>query len=1163
MNKIISNPNQQEIILGKIPTSSNPFVIAKIYEEISDNILVITHNDIEAKQTEEFLSKLLPSAHIVYFPAWDCQPYDRVSPKKVIIGERIRALADIEKSNLEGNRYIVITTVNALLTKVIPEEVIANSQINLKIGQKIRQEEVRSFLVENGYQYTSNVTDSGEFSVKGSLIDIFPIDLDKPIRVDFLGNEIDAIKIFDPFSQLSIDNLQEVRLISGGEVILNKTTIANFKDNIHLDFAYEVRNMSFYEAVENGVYYPALEHLLPLFYNGLVSFTSYLKDFRLIFNQDIKDGVRERFAEIKDYYLARKSYLETLSEKNFIAISPDKLYLEEEDFENLIVNSNSIKLSLFATEGINSQNLEFNAVPDFYKEAKIKGKTATELFIDYAKDVLLKSKQSKILISTFTSYSFERITKLLSEYDIKPISCSRLDNIKRANVPYIMQLPIEKGFIYEDLVIVSEQDLLGSKVQRAAGKRRGAEKLILEASALDVEEYVVHREHGIGQFLGLQNIRVKDLEHDFLVIAYSGGDKLYVPVENIELISKYGGNVEGAKLDSLGSSNWQERKAKLKNKIKEIASELVRIASLRKLKEAGCYYADSLMQEEFNAKFPYTETEDQERAIKDVLKDLEQGTPMDRLICGDVGFGKTEVALRAAFAAVSSENKGVKNQVAVIVPTTLLARQHYKNFKERFSDFGIRVGQLSRMISAKEKKQVKEDLERGKIDIIVGTHALLAKDIKFRNLALVIVDEEQHFGVVQKENLKKLRTNVHLLTLSATPIPRTLQMSLTGIRDLSLIATAPVDRMAVRSFVMPFDDVVIREAILREFHRGGRVYFVCPRVKDLAPCEEKLRKLVPEIKLVTAHGQMPAVQLDKIMTDFCDGKYQLLLSTTIIESGIDIQDANTLIVHNADMFGLSALYQLRGRVGRGKIRAYAYFTVDERKILNSKAKQRLEVMQTLDGLGAGFSLASYDLDIRGAGNLLGEEQSGHIKEVGVELYQKMLQDELELQRSGLSKIDGEEDEIKADKLSPTVNLGLSVRIPEKYIPDLSARIAFYKRVATADTKEEAEQIAYEMQDRFGKLPVEVANLFSIVEIKQRCKDLNILKLDAGDKAMVIKFYDNQFKDPKKLITYIAENPLRMKIRPDQNIVIKYGAIGANFLLQEVDKGLSRLEQLQS
>jgi transcription-repair coupling factor (superfamily II helicase) len=686
-------------------------------------------------------------------------------------------------------------------------------------------------------------------------------------------------------------------------------------------------------------------------------------------------------------------------------------------------------------------------------------------------------------------------------------------------------LGIEAGFETADAAVIGEQDILGDRLVRPRRAAKRAENFIAEVTSLSAGDLVVHVDHGIGRFVGLQTIQAAGAPHDCLEIHYAGNDKLYLPVENIELLSRYGSEDTAVDLDRLGGTAWQTRKARMKSRIREMAGELIKIAAERQLREAPRLTLEPGAYDEFCAGFPYAETEDQLTAINAVLGDLAAGRPMDRLVCGDVGFGKTEVALRAAFIAAMSGK-----QVAIVVPTTLLARQHYKTFTERFRGFPVKLARASRLVPAPELAQTRAGLADGTVDIVIGTHALLGKNIKFKDLGLLVVDEEQHFGVAHKERLKTLRAEVHVLTLTATPIPRTLQLALTGVRELSIIASPPVDRLAVRTFISPFDPLNIREAILRERYRGGQAFYVCPRIEDLGEAKAFLDQNVPEAKVATAHGQMPPTVLEDVMSAFYDGKYDVLLSTAIVESGLDIPTANTLVVHRADRFGLAQLYQLRGRVGRSKARAFALFTLPVSRRMTPQAERRLKVLQSLDTLGAGFQLASHDLDIRGAGNLLGEEQSGHIKEVGYELNQQMLEEAVASLKAGIS-------EPVADRWSPQITIGMPVLIPEDYVADLSVRLALYRRLADLDDDRDIDAFAAELVDRFGKMPDEVRHLLDTVKIKALCRRANVARIETGPKGAVISFRDDRFANPEGLVAYIREQGPAARVRPDMRVVL--------------------------
>jgi transcription-repair coupling factor (superfamily II helicase) len=755
----------------------------------------------------------------------------------------------------------------------------------------------------------------------------------------------------------------------------------------------------------------------------------------------------------------------------------------------------------------------------------------------------------RLVVAAWTRGSRERLGNLLREHGFRIDGADGWAAAQTAPAA-LVTLGLERGFVADGVSVVSEQDLLGERISRPPRRRKRADQFIAEATEIAEGDLVVHQDHGIGRYDGLVTLHVTGAPHDCLRLLYDGDDKLFLPVENIEMLSRFGSETAGVSLDKLGGTGWQARKAKMKSRIRDMAGELIRIAAARRLRDADMMAPPEGAWDEFCARFPFAETEDQSRAISDVLEDLASGKPMDRLICGDVGFGKTEVALRAAFVAAMSGG-----QVAVVVPTTLLARQHFRTFSARFADLPIKVAQLSRMVTAKDAAEVRKGVADGSINIVVGTHALLSKAVSFSAISLLIVDEEQHFGVAHKEKLKALKADMHVLTLTATPIPRTLQLALTGVREMSLIATPPVDRLAVRTFIMPFDAVVIREALQRERFRGGQVFCVVPRVEDLQRMADRLAQIVPEARTVQAHGRLAPTELERVMTEFGDGKYDILLSTNIVESGLDMPAVNTLLIYRADMFGLGQLYQLRGRVGRGKQRGYAYLTWPPNHHLSVAAEKRLTVMQTLDALGAGFTLASHDLDIRGAGNLLGDEQSGHIREVGIELYQQMLEDAV----ADLRAESGRRQHADRD-WTPNIGLGLPVLIPESYVRDLPVRLGLYRRIGALGTDGETEAMAAELVDRFGPLPEEVENLLQVVALKRACRTAGVEKLEAGPKGMVVGFRGNAFGNPAGLVQWLASKNGLVKLRPDHKLAIVRDMNVADRLklARDVVKNLNRI-----
>jgi transcription-repair coupling factor (superfamily II helicase) len=883
-----------------------------------------------------------------------------------------------------------------------------------------------------------------------------------------------------------------------------------------------------YEAISEGRRHAGMEHWLPLFHQRMDTLFDYLKDSAVLLEPLAEEAAHERLAQIADYFQARKDALDRHDAGvPYKPLPPDRLYLAETEWRARLEAAALARLTPFATPDATPNMVDISAHAGHNFSAE-RSTPNTNVFEAVTKHVhALQAAGKRVLVALWSDGSRERMAHVLAEHGLGNLSNAESWPAVLASPKHSVGLVVlgaETGFETADTALISEQDILGERLVRGRRATKRAENFIAEVTSLAAGDLVVHVDHGIGRFVGLKTIEAAGAPHDCLELHYAGGDRLFLPVENIELLSRYGSEQSGVELDRLGSGGWQQRKARMKNRIREIAGELIKIAAERQLREAPQLAIGSGLYDEFCARFPYDETDDQLAAIDVVLKDLQSGRPMDRLVCGDVGFGKTEVALRAAFIAAMNGK-----QVAVVVPTTLLSRQHFKTFSDRLRDYPVNVAQASRLVSPKDLAKTKKGLADGTIDIVVGTHALLGKAIKFKDLGLIVVDEEQHFGVSHKERLKQLRAEVHVLTLTATPIPRTLQLALSGVREMSIIATPPVDRLAVRTFVSPFDAIVVREALLRERYRGGQSFYVCPRIEDLASAKDFLDKSVPEVRVAVAHGQMPSTMLEDIMAAFYDGKYDVLLSTTIIESGLDIPNANTLIVHRADMFGLAQIYQLRGRVGRAKLRAYALLTLPSGRKITPQAERRLKVLQSLDTLGAGFQLASHDLDIRGAGNLLGEEQSGHIKEVGFELYQQMLEEAVISLKAGISAP-------VADRWSPQITIGTPVLIPEDYVTDLPVRLALYRRLSEIEDERDIEAFAAEMVDRFGPLPGEVESLLQIVAIKSLCRRANVERIEVGPKGAVLAFRDNTFQNPDGLIAYIGKHPVGARVRPDMKVV---------------------------
>jgi transcription-repair coupling factor (superfamily II helicase) len=1063
-----------------------------------------------------------PDVATMDFPAWDCLPYDRVSPNASVVAQRMTTLSRLSRVKGRDKPSVLLTTVNAALQRVPAREFVATHALSVAPGNVLGMHGVIEWLELNGFTRASTVREPGEYAVRGGILDLFPPGLDMPVRFDFFGDALETIRTFDPQTQRSESQMSALDLVPVAEFQLITETIRRFRTGYVAKFGATTPGDILYEAVSEGRRYPGIEHWLPLFHTKLETIFDYLPDTPVALEPLDEDAAHERFTQINDYYDARHEALKQGVSPPYKPLPTDRLYISEQEWEARLDTLALAKLTPFdLPEARDVIDVGAHAGHNFTTE---RAEPNANVFEALTKHVLaLQASGKRVAIALWSEGARERMSHVLADHKLHNLaaigSWSQVQALPKHTVALAV-LGVESGFETDEIAIVSEQDILGDRLVRPRRATRRADNFIAEATSLASGDLVVHVDHGIGRFIGLQTIEVAGAPHDCLEIHYAGASKLFLPVENVDLLSRYGAEQANVDLDRLGGGNWQARKARMKSRIREIAGELIKIAAERQLRDAPQLTIGPGAYDEFCAGFPYEETDDQLAAIDATLKDLASGRPMDRLICGDVGFGKTEVALRAAFAAAINGK-----QVAVVVPTTLLARQHAKTFTDRFRGFPVTVAQASRLVPTAQLNAVKDDMAEGRADIVIGTHALLGKGIAFKDLGLVVIDEEQHFGVAHKEKLKTLRAEVHVLTLTATPIPRTLQLALTGVRDLSIIASPPVDRLAVRTFVSPFDPITIREALLREKYRGGQAFYVCPRVEDLAGAKGFLDKNVPEVRVCVAHGQMPPTVLDDIMSAFYDGKYDVLLSTTIIESGLDIPSANTLIVHRADMFGLSQLYQLRGRVGRSKLRAYALLTLPAKKQITPQAERRLKVLQSLDTLGAGFQIASHDLDIRGAGNLLGDEQSGHIKEVGFELYQQMLEEAVLSLKAGITTQ-------AADRWSPQITIGTPVLIPEDYVGDLSVRLALYRRLAEIEDEREIESFAAELVDRFGKLPQEVEHLLQIVAIKALCRRANVEKLEAGPKGVVLSFRDNNFANPDGLFAFIQAQGFGVRMRAD-------------------------------
>jgi len=1121
----------------EIPFSSRNFFAYEHFSNQTKNVLLLCADEENAltayRQLLFFEGNDDKIEKVLFLPSLDTVPYDRVSPSGEILAQRATTLTKLAQSNTPK---IIVAAAQNLLNKLPAPSIFLHSTLSLKMGLKIDIEELSAYLVANGFSRSASAVDSGEFAVRGEIVDLVTHS-SQGYRINFGWNNIESIKEFDTYSQISKKSLTEVTLSSASETLLNSTTITDFKNNFLRIFGVNHIKSPLYESIIIGHKFHGYEHLLPLFYKEMHNLSDFLGEHQVIYDNLCVQAILEYEHTYHDFYESRILSNKANPASFYFALPVNNLITGAEEVKSNLTEANNILLE-------SGTHKHFSAMQSISTQAKLEKKTE----FDKLFEIIVEHKKKIPVILCNSKSGRERIKNIAADYEYVTKEIQKLSLAKK-NFINLTIAPLSHGFITDKYLFITEQDILGDKftTQSHRSTKRKLKNILTELDNISESELIVHKEHGIGMFSQIQTIYVDDIAHDCLKIIYANNDILYLPVENIDQIKKYGSN--DAVLDKLGGANWQKRKATLKNRIKDIADKLIKITAQRLLATTRPIEFDSIAYEEFCNQFPYNETEDQISSIADIKIDLESGRLMDRLICGDVGFGKTEVAMRAAFMAAYDINDDLP-QVAIISPTTILCKQHYTSFLERFKNMGINIAQLSRLIKPSEASKIKHAVADGKVNIIIGTHALLAANIKFKNLKLIIIDEEQHFGVAQKEHLKSMKTGVHVLSLSATPIPRTLQMSMVGIKDLSLIATPPIDRLPVRTNVMPFDGVVIRDALMRERFRGGLSFYVVPRIKDIEWVEKQLRQYVPELKYKIAHGQMPPTEIDEIMSEFCEAKFDILLSTTIIESGIDIPIANTIIIHRSDMLGLSQLYQLRGRVGRGKVRGYAYLTLAHFKKTTKHSLQRLDILQNIDSLGAGFTIAGHDMDLRGFGNLVGSEQSGHIKEVGSELYQEMLDE-------AINELKNTNTEAANIDFTPSINLGIAVLIPSSYIEDSSLRLAIYRRTGDLKTPTEIESFRDEMVDRFGPIPHEFNNLLSMVKIKNTCLHLKIESLDSGPNGFVMKFNKN-FDVSAMVMNFIKQHPRHAKIKSD-NKLIYLKELKTETLLSEARKLLKTLE----
>ena len=1148
LKTILSAP--RPLTLSGVPTGFQPVLLADLARAAEGRVVFVAADEAAMRAIASTVSYFAPDITVAQLPAWDCLPYDRASPTLRGMAERVAALHRLQAKATKPQ--LVLTTANAATQRVLTPFRIRQLVATLAPGERIGRDDLATLLQANGYVRTDTVHDHGEYAVRGGLVDLFPSGEEQALRLDFFGDEIESVRRFDPADQRTTGKLDGFTLLPASEALLDEESIKRFRTRYREKFGATATGDPLYQAVSEGRRQAGMEHWLPLFEEKLATLFDHLGDAVVVRDGGVAAAVEGRLEAIADYHENRLR-AEGQQPGSYRPLPAKALYLDDAEWKaGLAATVAHVTTPFHEPPSATVLDFGVDGPRDFGPERAGQQNVYEAVAAHVEK---LRRDGRKPILASYSVGARDRLGALLADHGLKggapaetwQEALGAADTARSFGVALVV-LPLDHGFTAPGVAVLTEQDMLGDRLIRRNKRKKSADAFLAELATLSPGDLVVHSDHGIGRYGGLTSIPVGQSPHDCVAVEYAGGDRLYVPVENLEVLTRYGSGEDGATLDRLGGEAWQRRKSKMKERIREIAGELIATAAERALRPGEVAEPDSSGYPSFVDRFPYDPTDDQDRAIDDVLGDLAAGKPMDRLIVGDVGFGKTEIALRAAFVAAMG---GM--QVAIVCPTTLLARQHYNNFVARFEGFPIKIGRMSRLVGTAETKATKAAAASGDLDVVIGTHALLAKNVEFKRLGLVVVDEEQRFGVTHKERLKALKADVHMLTLTATPIPRTLQMAMSGLRELSVIQTPPVDRLAVRTYVMPWDPVVLREALLREHYRGGQSFVVTPRVADLPDIEAFLAREVPEVRYVVAHGQMSATEVEERMSAFYDKKFEVLISTTIIESGLDIPSANTMIVNRADRFGLAQLYQLRGRVGRSKTRAYAYMVTPPERQMTQAADKRLKVLSDLDTIGAGFQLASHDLDIRGAGNLLGDEQSGHIKEVGYELYQSMLEEAImDAKAGGFAS--------RPRDFSPQITVDAPILIPEEYVPDLDLRMGLYRRLNDVEDVQEVAAFAAEMIDRFGALPDATENLIRVIEIKLNAKRACISKMDVGPKGVLVSFHDNKPPNVDGLLAYVERLGAIAKLRPDAKLVLQRAWPDAKARLHgalQLSKGLAK------
>ena len=1136
--------NSPQVTWGQVYGSSRSLALASATEKFSGTTLIITPNIQTAQQLEselKFFCKL--SKKILLFPDCETLPYDEFSPHEDIVSDRLYAL----RSLLETDCFVLIVSVTTLMTRLAPKSFITNQTLDLSTGSQLDLNKFKEALVSAGYQYVSQVTLHGEFAVRGSIIDLYPMGCSQPYRIDLFHNEIDTIRVFNPDNQISSSTTHEIRVLPAKEFPTDKSAIKRFRQNYRIEFEGDPNNSCIYRDVSNSSLPRGIENYMPLFCEKTSTLLSYLPNkLQVVLIEDIFEIARNFESEAFSRHKQRRN------DEVRPPLRPKLLWVPVRKLEENLKKFNTIQLQQYKLEypSQNQYNLGATPLPTLFINSRVND-PATEL------KQFVENSGCKILFLAESHGRKEYLLDVLKGFDLHPSSVANWQEFTELKSTLAISVgPLDLGLVISDckIAIITESDLFGTRIKQKRWRRRqirDAESLIRNLAELSEGSPVVHEDHGVGRYRGLKTLNLSGTETEFLVLEYANSDILYVPVSSLHLVSRYtGATQENAPLHRLGGTAWNNIKRRAVSCTHDVAAELLDIYSHREAAKGYQHIIDHQELNLFGSTFMYEETPDQQTAIDDVISDMASNKPMDRVVCGDVGFGKTEVAMRAAFVATSTGK-----QVAVLVPTTLLALQHYQSFNERFADWPIRIEQISRFIPVKSQEAIKQDLMNSNIDIIIGTHRLLNSDIKFSDLGLIIVDEEQRFGVRQKETLKKMRSTVDVLTLTATPIPRTLNMSLSGLRDLSIISTPPNHRHSIKTFINTWNPNLIQEACTRELRRGGQIFFLHNEVMSIEKAAREIQRLLPDIKIGIAHGQMPERDLEQVMLDFYHQRFSLLVCTTIIENGIDIPSANTIIINRADKLGLSQLHQIRGRVGRSHHRAYAYLITPPKTSITKDALKRLEAIEALEDLGIGFTVATHDLEIRGAGELLGAEQSGQIHEIGFSLYNQLLTRTVNALKEG---------EIPSPDLSSDhgteVDLGVPALLPELYVPDVHTRLVLYKRIANAKDMDDLDDIEVELIDRFGLLPEFAKNLFLVTQLKLTAKQYDITKIQAGNKYAHLSFSKSSNIDINKLLKLVQNEPTSYKLGGPEKLTVYSDMNSVQKRLDTIIELLNNLQQ---